>query len=153
VRDHELRFPFNIRRGVGLWKPLYLDGTPFTPDPAQSPQWNRGAYLVNDPGHCGECHTPRNAFGAAISGLRFTGGPSPDGNGSVPNITQANLKTWSEKDIARTLTDGVTPDVDRVGGNMIRVVANTSELAEGDRAAIAAYIKSLPAVEGVAVKK
>ena len=60
VRDHDLRFPFSIRRGVGLWKLLYLDDAPFKPDPAQSPQWNRGAYLVNGPGHCAECHSTRN---------------------------------------------------------------------------------------------
>jgi mono/diheme cytochrome c family protein len=98
-------------------------------------------------------HTPRNALGAAIAGKRFTGGPSPDGNGSVPNITQAKLKTWSEKNIAGTLTDGMTPDSDRVGGRMLEVVANTSKLTDADRAAIAAYIKSLPAVDGAAAGK
>jgi mono/diheme cytochrome c family protein len=148
VRDHDLPFPINVRRVLGLWKLLYLDDKPFTPDPSQSAQWNRGAYLVNGPGHCVECHSPRDAFGGVIASLRFTGGPSPDGQGGVPNITQYKLKTWSEQDIADTLEDGMTPDSDRVGGNMVEVVRNTSQLTAVDRMAIAAYIKSLPAVEG-----
>ncbi len=148
VRDHDLPFPFNIRRTLGLWKLLYLDGKPFTPDPSKSAQWNRGAYLVNGPGHCAECHSPRDALGGVIASLRFTGGPSPDGQGGVPNITQYKLKTWSEQDIADTLEDGMTPDSDRVGGNMVEVVRNTSQLTAADRMAIAAYIKSLSAVEG-----
>jgi mono/diheme cytochrome c family protein len=148
VRDHDLPFPFNIRRTLGLWKLLYLDGKPFTPDPSQSAQWNRGAYLVSGPGHCAECHSPRDAFGGVIPNLRFTGGPSPDGNGGVPNITQFKLKDWSQTDIAGVLENGLTPDADSVGGNMVEVVRNTEHLTAADRMAIAAYIKSLPAVEG-----
>jgi mono/diheme cytochrome c family protein len=148
VREHDLRFPFNIRRAVGIWKLLFLKAAIFTPDPSQSAQWNRGAYLATGPGHCAECHSPRNLLGGIVSSLRFTGGPSPDGQGGVPNITQYKLKTWSEKDIAAMLNDGMTPDADLVGGSMIEVVANTSKLTAADREAIATYIKSLPAVEG-----
>jgi mono/diheme cytochrome c family protein len=153
VRDHDLRFPFNIRRALGLWKLLYLDNAPFKPDPTKSAQWNRGAYLVNGAGHCAECHSPRNILGAVIPSLRFTGGPSPDGQGGVPNITQYKLKSWSAADIAGVLTNGMTPDADRVGGNMIEVMRNISQLAVADRMAIATYIKSLPPVEGEAPKK
>jgi len=67
----------------------------------------------------------------------------PGWQGGVPNITQYKLKTWSEKDIANTLNDGMTPDADLVGGSMIEVVANTSKLTAADREAIATYIKSL----------
>ena len=148
VRDHDLPFPFNIRRTLGLWKLLFLDGKPFEPDPSKSAQWNRGAYLVNGPGHCAECHSPRDALGGVIESLRFTGGPSPDGQGGVPNITQFKLKEWTEANIVETLESGMTADADRVGGNMVEVVRNTSQLTEADRRAIAAYIKSLPAVEG-----
>jgi mono/diheme cytochrome c family protein len=144
VRDHAVPFPFNIRRLVGLWKLLFLDCETFKPDPAMSAQWNRGAYLVNGPGHCAECHSPRNALGAVIADKRFTGGPSPDGQGGVPNITQTKLKTWSVDDIAFTLEDGMTPDADRVGGSMVEVVRNTSQLSKDDRLAIAEYVKSLP---------
>jgi mono/diheme cytochrome c family protein len=149
VREHDVPFPFNVRRLVGLWKLLYLRGAPWQPDPAQSAQWNRGSYLVNGPGHCAECHSPRNALGAIVAGKRFTGGPSPDGQGGVPNITQFKLKNWSVDDIAYTLEDGTTPDSDRVGGEMVEVVRNTSQLSKEDRMAMAVYIKSLPPVEGI----
>jgi len=144
VRDHDVAFPFNVRRAVGLWKRLYLDRAPFKADPAQSAQWNRGAYLVNGPGHCTECHSPRDFLGGIVAGKRFAGGPSFDGQGSVPNITQTKLKDWSVGDIASMLEDGMTPDADRVGGSMVEVVRNTSQLSEADRTAIAVYIKSLP---------
>ena len=153
VRSHDLPFPFNIRRLLGGWKLLFLDGAPFVPDPAQSAQWNRGAYLVNGPGHCAECHSPRNALGAIERGMRFTGGPAPDGQGGVPNITQFKLKDWSLADIADVLNTGLTPDADSVGGSMVDVVRNTSQLSKADREAMAVYIKSLPAVEGHAPKK
>ncbi len=153
IRDHALPFPFSIRRTLGGWKWLFLDGKPFQPDPSQSAQWNRGAYLVNGPGHCAECHSPRNILGAIKSGKRFTGGPSPDGQGGTPNITQQKLKAWTVKDIADTLTTGMTPDADFVGGSMVEVVRNTSQLSAADREAMATYIKSLPAVEGSASKK
>ena len=153
ARDHALPFPFNIRRTLGLWKFLFLDGRPFTPNPSQSAQWNRGAYLVNAPGHCAECHSPRNMLGAIKRNLRFTGGPSPDGQGGVPNITQQKLKNWTVKDIADTLTTGMTPDADFVGGSMVEVVRNTSQLSEADREAMATYVKSLPAAGGSASGK
>jgi mono/diheme cytochrome c family protein len=153
VRGHNLPFPFKFRRLLGGWKFLFLDGKPFKPDLSQPAEWNRGAYLVNGAGHCAECHSPRNALGAVIESLRFTGGPAPDGQGGVPNITQYKLKAWSETDFAGTLTDGMTPDADRVGGNMVEVVRNTAQLTMADRAAIAAYLKSLPAIEGKARPK
>jgi mono/diheme cytochrome c family protein len=145
VRDHDLRFPFNIRRTLGLWKLLFLDGKTFAPDPAQSSQWNRGAYLVNGPGHCAECHSPRNALGAIIADRRFTGGQSPTGQGGVPNITQGKLHDWTVEDFAEVLDTGMTPDSDRVGGLMVEVVRNTSQLSADDRKAIAVYLKALPA--------
>lgn len=153
VRDHDVPFPFNIRRMLGGWKLLFLDGEPFKPDPSKSAPWNRGAYLVNGPGHCAECHSPRNILGGIVSGLRFTGGPSPDGQGGVPNITQFKLKDWSVSDIAAVLEDGMTPDADRVGGTMVEVVRNTSQLSPEDRTAMAIYLKSLPAVEGLKAPK
>ena len=152
VRAHDLPFPFNIRRLLGGWKFLFLDGKPFQPDPAQSAQWNRGAYLVNGPGHCAECHSPRNALGGIEAGKRFSGGPNPEGKGFIPNITQARLKGWSAGEIASLLSDGLTPDGDSVGGSMTAVIRNTSQLNKADRDAMAAYIKSLPPVEGMKPK-
>jgi mono/diheme cytochrome c family protein len=151
-RPHDLEFPFNQRELLGVWKLLFLHGGPFTPDPAKSAQWNRGAYLVNGPGHCAECHSPRNFLGGIIDSQRFAGGPAPDGKGWVPNITPFGLreagKPWTEKEIASFLGDGMTPDGDYAGGPMADVISNTSLLGAEDRAAIAAYIASLPPVEG-----
>ncbi|SEC24064.1 Cytochrome c, mono-and diheme variants [Rhizobiales bacterium GAS188] len=148
VRGHDLPFPFTIRRGIGLWKLLFLDGKSFEPDPSKGAAWNRGAYLVNGPGHCAECHSPRNILGAVIASQRFAGGPNPDGRGFVPNITQLALKDWSEQDIADLLETGQTPDGDFVGSSMNEEVRSTRQLSPDDRAAIATYIKSLQPVEG-----
>jgi mono/diheme cytochrome c family protein len=148
VRDHDLPFPFNIRRNVGIWKWLFFDGQPFAPDMSHSAQWNRGAYLVNGLGHCAECHSPRNFLGGIISAQRFAGGPNPEGEGWVPNITQKGVGDWSVKDIDYFLQTGQTPDGDSAGGSMVRVIKNTSQLPETDQAAMADYVKSLPPVEG-----
>ena len=148
VRRHDLIFPFNLRRLVGVWKLLFLRDATFAPDPSQSAQWNRGAYLVNGPGHCAECHSPRNFLGGIVAAQRFAGGPNPEGEGWIPNITQKGLGEWSEKDIAYFLETGATPDGDSAGGSMVRVIKNTSQLSPEDRAAIADYLKSLPPVDG-----
>ena len=148
VRDHDVPFPFNIRRNVGIWKLLFMDGKPFVPDPSHSERFNRGAYLVNSFGHCAECHSPRNVLGGIITAQRFAGGPVPDGEGWVPNITQKGLADWSEKDIAYFLETGEMPDNDSAGGAMARVIKNTSQLPADDRAAIAEYLKSLPPIDG-----
>jgi mono/diheme cytochrome c family protein len=149
VRDHDLPIHIRFRRLLGGWKWLYLDGERFTPDPNRPSNWNRGAYLVNGPGHCAECHSPRNMLGAVIESQRFAGGPDPEGgDGSVPNITQAGIKDYSEKDIAKILTTGDLPNGDSVGGQMGKLVGNISQIPEADRAAMATYIKTLPPVEG-----
>jgi mono/diheme cytochrome c family protein len=147
VRDHDIQFPFNIRLSLGGWKFLYLDGRSFVPDPNRPAEWNRGAYLVNGPGHCAECHSPRNLLGGIIEAKRFAGGPNPEGEGTIPNITQQSLGEYSDKDIAEVLATGTTPDGDSVGGSMAAVVRNTGQLPASDRAAMAAYIKSLPPVK------
>ena len=149
VRDHDLPAHFKIRRMLGAWKFLFLDGEPFKPDASKPAAWNRGAYLVNAPGHCAECHSPRNILGGIISKQRFAGGPDPEGgDGSVPNITQAGIGDYSEKDIAQVLATGEMPNGDSVGGGMTAVVRNTGQLTPEDRAAMATYVKSLPPVEG-----
>ena len=105
-KAHDVPFPFSLRRPLGGWKFLFFDATPFKPDPNKSAQWNRGAYLVNGPGHCVECHSPRNFLGGIKSGQRFAGGPSPEGKGWVPNITQAALKDWTVDDFDYLLESG-----------------------------------------------
>jgi len=146
VRDHDLPFPFSVRRGLGLWKLAFLDGKVFAPDPAKPASWNRGAYLVEGAAHCAECHSARNAIGVIPAERRYAGGPNPEGKGSVPNITpdKTGIGDWSKGDIADVLSSGLTPSGDSVGSNMVEVVRNTSQLAPADRDAIAEYIKSLP---------
>jgi mono/diheme cytochrome c family protein len=144
---HEIRFPFNIRVLLGGWKFLYLDGRPFMPDPNRPANVNRGAYLANGPAHCAECHSPRDALGGIPEQQRFAGGPNPEGEGTIPNITPAGIGSYSAEDIEEILATGMNPEGDSVGSSMTAVVRNTSQLPQADRAAIAAYIKSLPPVK------
>src|SRR6185503_2920413 len=146
-KPHDVPFPFSIRRLLGGWKFLFLDGKPFVPDSSKDAAWNRGAYLVNGPGHCAECHSPRNFLGGIIASQRFAGGPEPTGDGFVPNITQKDL-SLSHEQLVKLLTTGETPDGDSVGGEMGKVVANVGKLNQADREAIATYVKSLPPVVG-----
>jgi mono/diheme cytochrome c family protein len=148
--SHQVPFPFSWRRLLGGWKFLFLDGQPFRPDPSKSAQWNRGAYLVNGPGHCAECHSPRNLLGGIEAGKRFAGGPDLEGKGWVPNITQKGLADYSEDDIAHLLETGQMPDGDSVGGAMTAVIRNTSQLPAADREAMAVYLKSLAPLDGPA---
>jgi mono/diheme cytochrome c family protein len=149
---HELAFPFNIRRGIGLWQLLYVDGKTFQPDPAKSAELNRGAYLVEGPGHCGECHTPRNWIGGPVLARAYGGGPAPEGKGKIPNITSdaTGLADWSADDIDTLLTTGFKPNFDSVGSTMAAVVRNTAKLSDADRKAIAAYVAELPPVDSTA---
>ena len=152
IRAHDLPLPFQFRRGLGLWKRLFLDTTPVVDDSSRSKGWNRGHYLVAALGHCAECHSPRNVIGAIAEAQRHAGGPNPEGKGWVPNITQdaAGLAKWSQKDIEEVLATGFTPDYDSVGGSMTAVVRNTSQLPPEDRAAVAEFVKALPPVAGPA---
>lgn len=142
-KPHALGFPFNIRATLGGWKWLYLDDSPVVPQ--NDPVLARGQYLVEAMGHCAECHTPRNALGGLDRARWLGGGPNPDGEGRIPNITPGALE-WSEGDIAYYLKSGFTPDFDSVGGSMVSVVENLAQLPDEDLAAIAAYLKAVPAV-------
>ncbi|MFO1173844.1 MAG: cytochrome c [Paracoccaceae bacterium] len=142
-QPHKVGFPFNIRRGLGLWKRLYLGrGWVVTGD--LTAEQTRGRYLVEGLGHCGECHTPRGPFGGLERDHWLAGAPIPGAKGRFPNITPAKLK-WSQADIVEYLTSGFTPTFDSAGGHMALVVENTAHLPPEDRAAIAAYLKIVPA--------
>lgn len=143
-QPHDLPFPYNLRRGIGLWKLLYVDGHVLAPNPAFDEKQNLGAYLVEGPAHCGECHTPRNFIGGP-SREKFAGGPAPEGRGRIPNITPARLKL-SEAEIAAFLKTGQL-DFDEVGGSMAPVIRNTAKLSDADREAMAAYLKTIPPIE------
>ncbi|MFA7413834.1 MAG: cytochrome c [Rhizobium sp.] len=146
---HELPFPFNIRLALGGWKFLYFNDAPRVELAGVDDKVKRGQYLAEGPGHCGECHTPRDALGGFQSGKWLSGGPNPEGQGTIPNITPGSktMGSWSEADIAYYLESGFTPDFDSVGGPMVEVQKNMAELPPEDREAIAAYLKAVPAVQ------
>lgn len=155
VRDHDVPFPFNVRRLLGGWKLLHLDGKLFTADSRQDAIWNRGAYLVEGPGHCAECHSPRNPLGGIITAKRYAGGPDPEGKGFVPNITphKDGLGGWSKGELADFLKTGETPSFYSAGGSMGSVIKNMAQLSDADRAAMGLYLSLLPPLEGKAPPK
>lgn len=144
-QPHEVGFPFNIRRGLGLWKRLFVPEG-WVVDAARTPEAARGRYLAEALAHCGECHTPRNVLGGLDTDRWLAGGPNPAGEGRIPNITPGGLD-WSESDIVAYLTTGFTPEYDTAGGEMVAVIENLSQLPEADRQAIAAYLKAVSPVE------
>lgn len=155
VPDHDLALPFRMRRGLGLWKLLYLDGKLFVPNASNSAAINRGAYLVQGPGHCGECHTPRNLIGGSLLDKAYSGASAAEGKGYVPNITphKDGLKSWSKADIVELLETGFLPDFDVIGGAMTEVQENMAKLTAADREAIAGYLKSLKPIASKKKKK
>lgn len=151
---NELKFPFSQRQLLSGWKLLFHRAQTFVPDTEQSEAWNRGAYLVEGPGHCGACHTPRNFLGAEQESLAFTGGIYMDKvkfgyhrQWSGVNLTShsTGLASWSHEDLMQYLKEGVSGNA-IVHGPMQEVVMNsTRHLSDEDIAAMATYLKSLPA--------
>jgi mono/diheme cytochrome c family protein len=148
VPGHDVGFPWSIRRGIGLWKRLFLDTAPVVSLPDGDDRLQRGRYLVEAVGHCAECHTSRNPLGGLQLQHWLAGGVNPDGEGRVPNITPHpdGLAEWSERDIVRYLKSGFTPDYDTVGGSMAEVQENLARLPDADLEAIAAYLKAVPSL-------
>ena len=143
-KPHQISFPFNIRRSLGIWKLLFMrDDWVIAGD--LTPEQTRGRYIAEALAHCGECHTPRNALGGLQRDKWLSGAPNPDGKGRTPNITPAKL-TWSAADVVEYLTSGFTPEFDSVGGHMAHVVENMAKLPESDRQAVAAYLQLVPPV-------
>lgn len=143
---HDLPQVFKVRRAIGFWKLLYFDHRkPIDSDPARGEAWNRGHYLVEGVSHCAQCHSAHNLLNAVKESARFAGGIDQTRVGFVPNITPAGIGHWSEPDIVEALTSGWTPEGRKIGSSMADMVVNTAALPEQDRAAIATYLKSLPA--------
>ncbi|HEX7061599.1 MAG TPA: cytochrome c [Woeseiaceae bacterium] len=146
-KEHDLSVLLSSRLAAGLWKRRYFEPGRFEPDPDQSREWNRGAYLVRHLGHCGECHTPRSRFGALERDRALTGNPDGPEGDKVPNITadpEDGIGEWSTRDIEYFLESGMLPDGDFAGGAMADVIdEGTSHLTDADRHAIAVYLKSL----------
>ena len=145
-RAHDLAFPYNLRFLVGFWKWLYFTPRPFVADAGRSPALNRGAYLVDALGHCGECHTPRTWLGGPKKAQAFAGAKLADRSGA-PNLTPTRLKKWDDAELKDFLSSGLTPDGDVVGDTMGEVIRNTtSQLTPQDLAALIAYLRTLPAL-------
>lgn len=151
-KAHELSFPYNWRFLIGFWKWLFFKPGAFEPIAGDSNALNRGAYLVQALGHCGECHTPRNFLGGPIRDHDLAGGKGPDGK-DVPNLTPARLKKWNDAELKDFLTTGITPDGDVASETMGEVIRNTTgQLTPEDLAAMVAYLRSVPPVGGEAKK-
>jgi mono/diheme cytochrome c family protein len=146
-RPDDLPFPLTIRRGIGLWKLLFLDGRTFAADATKTDEVNRGAYLVEGPGHCNECHTPRLLFG--LGGLdmmhHLGGAPNPAGRGRAANLTPGKngIGDVSASDLLDSLELGTD-----FSKSMSEVQQNLEHLPESDLKAIVAYLKQLPPVDG-----
>jgi mono/diheme cytochrome c family protein len=143
-RGHDLTFPFNTRSLMAAWKLLFFDPEPIRDDDEKDPLWNRGNYIVNGPGHCAECHTPRNLFGALDRERHLEGNPEGPEGEFVPGLHRgegSNFRQWSQDDVLFLLQTGMLLDGDFVGGSMGKVIDNTtSRLTERDQKAIATYL-------------
>lgn len=144
----ELPFPFSIRTSMAVWNLLFLDKTRFTPDPAKSAEWNRGAYLADALEHCSTCHTPRNAFMAEDASQLFAG--SAVGSWYAPNITSdkvAGIGGWSDEELIRYLKTGNVAGKAQAAGPMAEAVENSLQyLPDEDLKAIVTYLKDVPAI-------
>lgn len=142
--ENQLRAPFNFRPLLAGWNALFHDPTPFQPDPTKSVQYNRGAYLVEGPGHCSACHTPRNLLGAERGAeARFSGAIVDGWEAPALNGLSSAPVPWTEADLYAYLREGSSPHHGAAGGPMAPVVAGLAELPEEDVRAIAHYVASL----------
>jgi mono/diheme cytochrome c family protein len=134
------------RRGVGLWKRLAFARAPYAPVAEGSGSWKRGAYLVNAPGHCGECHTPKSLLMVEDLGRYMAGGPHPGGEGKVPSLRGLveRKKYKDAADIVLALQNGEELGYeDLSSGGMGQIQSNLAQLPEPDVRAIADYLVSL----------
>jgi mono/diheme cytochrome c family protein len=145
-RPNDLRFPYNNRSLIIGWRTLFFSEGEYQPNPAHSPEWNRGAYLVDGLGHCAMCHTQINALGGSSESDAFQGGLIPMQEWYAPSLAsnkEAGLGDWSIKDIVDLLRTGVSAR-GVVYGPMAEVVYNSLQyLSEDDVRAMAVYLKSL----------
>lgn len=145
-RPHDLRFPFNVRSLVGVWKRLYFERAAFQPDPARSAEWNRGAYLVHGLGHCGACHTPRDSLGGERKGQLFAGGEAEGWHGPALNAANPAPVPWSAEQLYKYLRTGLDDLHAIAAGPMEPVVRNLAAVSEQDVRAMAAYLVALAGV-------
>jgi mono/diheme cytochrome c family protein len=143
-----LEFPYSVRKSLAAWRTLYFRETAFQPDPMHSPQWNRGAYLVQGLGHCNECHAARDSLGGTAQGIHLAGGQIPQQNWYAPDLSMrrnGGLQGWSEQDIVDLLKTGASAKGAAFGPMADVVVKSTQHMTGDDLHAIASYLHSLPA--------
>jgi len=145
VVANTLPFPFNIRASMRVWDALYFSPGEFRPDPQKPADWNRGAFLVEGPGHCTACHTPKSFLGGDKSGERLRGSYlqgwfAPD----ITNDERVGLGQWSSDDIVAYLKTGHNRITAATGPMAEEIEHSTSKLKDEDLAAMAAYLKSMP---------
>ncbi|MGN6486507.1 MAG: c-type cytochrome [Devosia sp.] len=142
-RPHDVGFPFNVRLALAGWQNLFFSPRRYEGDAAHSERWNRGRYLVEGPGHCVMCHSPRNWLGGIDPGTELTGNPAGGTGGKAPALTAARLmeRGYDVASLSSALTDGFTPDFDLLGSAMREVIADgTSRWTAEDREAVASYL-------------
>lgn len=153
VDRNQLSFPFNIRGLMAFWNWLFLDKGSFHIDPARPASWNRGAYLVEGLGHCQACHTPMNRLGNAKRDEAFRGGRF--GDWVAPDITpnrRTGIGSWERAALIEFLREGRNVH-SAASGEMGEVVAfSTSQMSDGDLAAVADYLQSLPASPELSIR-
>jgi len=143
-QEHDLGFFFRWRFLVGIWKWLFFTPGPFVPDAGRSSVLNRGAYLVEALGHCGECHTPRNFLGAPKKSRFLAGAKMAEGAAAL-NLTPERLEKQSDAELKEFLRTAMTPEGDVAAESMAEVVRNTTgQLTPQDLDALVAYLRSLP---------
>jgi mono/diheme cytochrome c family protein len=144
VVANTLPFPFNIRTSMRVWNALYFSQGDYKPDSKQSAEWNRGAYLVDGPGHCGACHTPKTFLGGDKTDRYLRGGylqgwSAPD----ITNDARVGVGAWSAEELVAYLKSGHNR-VSAATGPMAEVVSlSTEHMTDPDLKAIATYLKSL----------
>jgi len=141
--EHDVKFPFDQRWGLKLWRAAYLYDPPTEPIDEKNAQWNRGRELVRGAAHCGACHTPRNIGGGRLLDAVFAGNEALPGGSKAPSITPNSLaeRGWTVSNLAYALRTGVTPSGDAFGGSMVEVVqGNTRFLSPDDLEAMAVYL-------------
>ncbi len=149
-RPNALRFPFDQRWAIGLWNAAFFESRRFTADSSKSEQWNSGAYLATALGHCGECHTPRNAAfgldrGQPLAGQEMLGWRAYN----ITSDTAHGIGSWSDADIAQYLTSGHAEGRGSAAGPMGEAVAHSLKyLHPQDAAALIVYLRSVPPQPG-----
>ena len=147
VESNLLPFPYNIRATMAVWNWLNFKPAPFAPTPGKSAEWNRGAYLVTGPGHCGACHTPKTLLGAdraaALTGASLQGWFAPEITGASPR----GIGGWGAADIVTYLKTGWNGHGVATGPMAEVVEHSTSQMSDADLSAIAVYLKDVPAAQ------